>query len=110
MFLRDAALPFLFSAATLALVALVIAAALLARRKLRESRVPLSLVGRAASVEESLSPEGSVLVGGELWRARTESGRHVGRGERNVRVVGARGHLLVVAESGDAGARGREAR
>lgn len=122
MFLRDAALPFFFptplpalfllpppylrAVAALLLLALVIVVTLLALYKRRGARAPLALVGRAASVEESLSPEGSVMVGGELWRARTASGRHVGRGRANVRVVGARGHLLLVVERGETEARG----
>ncbi len=66
----------------------------------------VNLVGALASVEESLTPEGAVLVRGELWRARlkhsedaTEAGAYrrpiVGRGS-HVRVVGASGYLLEV--------------
>jgi membrane-bound ClpP family serine protease len=87
---------FCATAAALAVVALW-------SRKRRSAREPLALVGRAASVAEPLSPEGSVLVGGELWPALSDSGRHVGRGRANVRVVGARGHLLVVAECSEVG-------
>ncbi|HYN84302.1 MAG TPA: NfeD family protein [Pyrinomonadaceae bacterium] len=94
------AVAFALCAVTAAL-AVVAGVALLSWRKRRLARGPLALVGRAASVAQSLAPEGSVMVGGELWRARTESGRHVGRGEANVLVTGARGHLLVVAERGD---------
>ena len=60
------------------------------------SRSGLGLVGRVASVERELNPEGHVFIGGELWPARTLSGRRVGRGPAKVRVVGARGHLLEV--------------
>lgn len=123
MLLRAVALPFfasapprvLFSLTTTqllllaslscALLLLALAAALYLRKR-KGSREALSLVGRTASVEEPLSPEGSVLVGGELWRAVSASGAHVGRGRANVRVVGARGHLLLVVESGDADAQG----
>ncbi|HEX8686711.1 MAG TPA: NfeD family protein, partial [Pyrinomonadaceae bacterium] len=52
--------------------------------------------GRVASVERALDPEGFVLVRGELWRARSRRGVHVGRGAGNVRVVGARDCVLEV--------------
>lgn len=66
----------------------------------------VNLVGALASVEESLAPEGAVLVRGELWRARlkhsndaAEPDAHcsltVERGS-NVRIVGASGYLLEV--------------
>jgi membrane-bound serine protease (ClpP class) len=55
----------------------------------------LKLIGAVALVETNLEPEGAVLVRGELWRARTLTGTTVMSG-RDVRVVGARGHLLEV--------------
>lgn len=66
----------------------------------------VTLVGALASVEESLAPEGAVLVRGELWRARLKHSADaaqadarlsmiVERGSR-VRVVGASGYLLEV--------------
>ena len=67
----------------------------LSRHK-KSSRLPLRLVGRLASVERPLTPEGFVLLDGELWPARTQSGESVGRGLSNVRVVGASGHRLEV--------------
>jgi membrane protein implicated in regulation of membrane protease activity len=85
------------SAPALALLAHVIH---LSRRK-KSSRRPLRLVGRVASVERSLRPEGFVLIDGELWRARTTSGGTVASGSvehglSNVRVVGASGCVLEV--------------
>ena len=65
-------------------------------RQLKLSRRPLRLVGRVASVERALGPEGFVLVEGELWRARVRDGVRVGRGRLNVRVVGASGCVLEV--------------
>ncbi len=91
--------------AALALTLLIVsapAAALLAyvahasRQKKKSSRLPLKLVGRFASVESPLDPEGFVLLGGELWRARVRGAGSVGRGTSNVRVVGARDHVLEV--------------
>jgi|GEM_PF-1841722 len=55
---------------------------------------PLQLEGRIAVVLEALEPEGAVLVDGELWRARAQSGDRIARGR--VRIVGARGHWLEV--------------
>jgi membrane-bound ClpP family serine protease len=59
----------------------------------------VDLLGAMAVVETTLDPEGSVLVRGELWRARlarTTSIR-VERGQR-VRVVGAGGQYLLEVE------------
>jgi membrane-bound serine protease (ClpP class) len=65
-------------------------------RRQKSSRRPLGLVGSVASVERRLDPEGFVLVGGELWRARVREGGEVARGTSNVRVVGARDCVLEV--------------
>ena len=67
-----------------------------ARQKKRSSRMPLNLVGRVGSVERALDPEGFVLVGGELWRARVSGAKSVGRSAAVVRVVGASGCVLLV--------------
>ena len=55
----------------------------------------LELMGAIGAIEIALDPEGAVIVNGELWRARFTEGRGI-KGEINVRVVGARGHLLLV--------------
>ncbi|HEX8560893.1 MAG TPA: NfeD family protein [Pyrinomonadaceae bacterium] len=93
---------------TLLLMLLVLAAPALAAaaqvvhrsRQLKLSRRPLRLVGSVASVESPLEPEGFVLVGGELWRARARDGVRVGPGVANVRVVGARGCVVEVEPLG----------
>ena len=77
------------SAPAVALLAYVVHAS----REQKYSRLPLNLVGRVASVERALAPEGFVMVEGELWRAR--GGATCERGAR-VRVVGARGCVLLV--------------
>jgi membrane protein implicated in regulation of membrane protease activity len=84
------------SAPALALVAYVVHAS----RQRKYSRQPLRLVGRAASVERALDPEGFVLVEGELWRARARGVASVGRGDSNVRVVGASDCVLEVEPLG----------
>jgi membrane-bound serine protease (ClpP class) len=81
----------------LGLGALVLAAAsvaVLSRHK-KAATGQLKLMDTVAVVETTLEPEGSVLVRGELWRARAHSGMRIERGAR-VRVVGAGGHLLEV--------------
>jgi membrane-bound serine protease (ClpP class) len=88
----------------LALILLVSAAPALAflahvihrSRQAKLSRRPLKLVGRVATVERALSPEGFVLVEGELWRARAVEAGPVAREMSKVRVVGASGCVLEV--------------
>ena len=88
---------------TLALSLLVLAAPALAflahvvhrSRQLKLSRRPLKLVGRVAVVERALSPEGFVMLDGELWRARAVGGP-AARAASKVRVVGASGCELEV--------------
>ncbi|HWS53695.1 MAG TPA: NfeD family protein [Pyrinomonadaceae bacterium] len=82
----------ILSALALALVAYVF----LSSRHRKSSRLPFDLVGRTASVERLLNPEGFVLVDGELWPARARGGMRVGPGRDNVRVVGAAGSALEV--------------
>jgi len=76
---------------SIVIVCLVVAA--LSRHQKSAVR-PLQLEGRVAQVVKALEPEGAVLVGGELWRARTRNGDEIARGQ--VRIVGARGHWLEV--------------
>lgn len=75
------------------LIAIIWVAALSRHKKAATDR--LDLTAAVAVVETTLKPEGSVLIGGELWRARSHSGERVERGQ-TVRVVGASGHLLEV--------------
>lgn len=78
-------------------VGLTFALALIAAlsRHKKAARGELDLVGAVAFVETNLEPEGSVLVRGELWRARSRTGATL-RSGCNVRVVGASRHLLEV--------------
>lgn len=73
-------------------VVLIIAAA---SRHKKAATGKLNLMGATASVETTLEPEGSVLVHGELWRARSLAGLTIERGCK-VRIVGASDHLLEV--------------
>lgn len=82
--------------ATLFAVGLIIALVIVAVSRHRKAATgALDLMGALASVETTLEPEGSVLIRGELWRARARTGANVERG-RTVRVVGASNHLLEV--------------
>ena len=55
----------------------------------------IELVGAIGLVETTLEPEGSVMIRGELWRARSRASGNIQRGQK-VRVVGAREHLIEV--------------
>lgn len=55
----------------------------------------LSLVGSSAFVALELSPEGAILIRGELWRARSTDGTRIAP-QTTVQVVGLQGHLLLV--------------
>jgi membrane-bound serine protease (ClpP class) len=87
----------LFLILFLAALAPLAYAAVVSRHK-KSAGKPLRLVGRVASVETPLEPEGFVLVDGELWRARVRGGLAVRGG--SVRVVGARDSVLEVEQVG----------
>jgi membrane-bound serine protease (ClpP class) len=55
----------------------------------------IQLVGSRGHVEAELAPEGTVLVHGELWRARSADGINIAS-NTIVQVVGLSGHLLLV--------------
>lgn len=75
-----------------ALVAAVVAA--LSRHK-KAGAGEIKLVGEIAMVETSLAPEGTVIVRGELWRARSNDGSIISPRAR-VRVVGFKDFLALV--------------
>jgi membrane protein implicated in regulation of membrane protease activity len=80
----------------IALFAALLAALVAAASRCKKNVVgELDLIGRIAIVEESLEPEGAVLVDGELWRSGARQEVPLPRGTR-VRIVGARRHLLLV--------------
>ena len=83
-----------FAAALIGVLALALIIVALSRHK-KGALGELNLLGAHASVETTLEPEGSVLVRGELWRARSRTGVNIERG-RAVRVVGASQYLLEV--------------
>jgi membrane-bound serine protease (ClpP class) len=75
-----------------AIAAVVIA--VLSRHKKAATRT-LRLVGEVAQVDSQLDPEGTVLVSGELWRAKSKNGGFISSHQR-VRVVGFQELLLLV--------------
>ena len=87
----------LFVVAILAAAAFAACAAFASRRHKQGARGEVNLVGRTATVERDLRPEGAVLVAGEVWPARTRTGRSLSRAEcPRVRVVGVGSHWLEV--------------
>jgi membrane-bound ClpP family serine protease len=88
-------LPLIVFIAALSLVAVAALAA--ASRHKKSAGTPLDFIGRVGTIEKDLTPEGAVLVAGELMTARSRTGEKILResGTR-VRIVGARGHCLVV--------------
>lgn len=55
----------------------------------------IKLIGESGDVETKLDPVGTVIVCGELWRARTLDGASV-EAHTRVRVVGIEDHLALV--------------
>jgi membrane-bound serine protease (ClpP class) len=85
---------FTFFLILVGLIGATVTLAALSRHKKRAAG-SLDLPNALAVVETTLQPEGSVLVRGELWRARSRTGSTIER-SRSVRVVRASGHLLEV--------------
>lgn len=76
-----------------AALATVVVAALYHHKK--TSTGDIKLLGETALVDTKLDLEGTVLVRGELWRARSSNGASVPPHAR-VRIVGFQEHLLLV--------------
>jgi membrane-bound serine protease (ClpP class) len=88
--------PVIFLIVLVSAVLMVVLAAIAALSRHRKAATgELDLMGAIACVETTLKPEGSVLVHGELWCARSRTGATV-RSGRAVRVIGASCHLLEV--------------
>lgn len=64
-------------------------------RHKRASAGEVKLIGELGQVETKLEPEGTVIVCGELWRARSIDGTFIAA-ETRVRAVGIHGHLVMV--------------
>lgn len=93
------AMKFLILVGILALtIALSVAIVIALYRHKNASTRSIHVVGETGEVASDLVPEGTVLVHGELWRARSGDGSTLDARTR-VRVVGVEGHLLVVDPS-----------
>jgi membrane-bound serine protease (ClpP class) len=55
----------------------------------------VNLIGELAHVDSKLDPEGTVLVRGELWRARSRDGSAIPSHTR-VRITSFQDHLVLV--------------
>ena len=87
---------FLILIAILALtVALSLAIVVALYRHKKASIGPVLVIGETGEVDSDLVPEGTVLVHGELWRARSRDGSTLS-GKTSIRVIGVEGHLMVV--------------
>ena len=78
------------------LIAILLTA--LSRHK-RAGTGDITLIGAIAHVDRRLDPEGTVIIGGELWRARSKDGDVISSRTR-VRVVGFK-DLLALVEISD---------
>jgi membrane-bound serine protease (ClpP class) len=78
---------------TVATCALGLVVALYAHK--RAASGDLKLIGEAGYVDNQLSPTGTVLVNGELWRAKSANGSTLDSRTR-VRVVGFANQLAIV--------------
>ena len=72
---------------------LLVLAALSRHKKSATSEI--RLMGSRAQVDSPLVPEGTVLIQGELWRARSADGSNIAS-HTIVKVVGLSGHLVLV--------------
>ncbi|MBA3568236.1 MAG: NfeD family protein [Pyrinomonadaceae bacterium] len=77
-----------------ACLALLLIVAAMSRHK-KSATGEIHLVGSRARVDAELAPEGTVLIQGELWRARSADGSSIAS-HTIVEVVGLSGYLLLV--------------
>src|SRR6267142_3894529 len=66
-------------------------------RRKKTMKGGLPLIGSSAIVDQSLNPEGTVIVRGELWNACSSHGQLI-VAQTRVSVVRLRDHLLVVED------------
>ncbi len=87
----------LLTAALVTLLVLGVSALLVAAlwRHKKSATGPLTLSGARGRVHDALTPEGAVLVNGELWPARAADGQHL-PANTAIRVIGAAGTGLEV--------------
>jgi membrane-bound serine protease (ClpP class) len=79
--------------AFISLIALVVVIALYRHKKAAAGEV--RLIGELCQVNTSLSPDGTVVAQGELWKARSIDGTLI-KAPTLARIVGFQDHLLLV--------------
>lgn len=89
---------FLIPAILVTCLGLLLAVLAAVSRHKKSAAGKLSLIGSSALITSELNPEGAVLVGGELWRARSTDGTRIAA-QTSVHVVDLQGHLLLVKRS-----------
>jgi membrane-bound serine protease (ClpP class) len=77
-----------------ACVAVLVITAAISRHK-KSATSDIQLIGSRGQVDAELGPEGTVLIHGELWRARSADGTNIAS-HTMVHIVGLSGHLLLV--------------
>ena len=85
------------TAVTAAFFSFIVIMALRAQRQKTTTGVE-GLIGQIGTVRTSLTPEGSVLVGGELWSAHCEDGAEPGD---KVRILAVKGLMLFVSQENE---------
>ena len=80
-----------------ALIGLAIVIALYRHKRMSSGEV--RLIGDLCQVKTSLTPDGTVIVQGELWPARSIDGTFIAPPDL-ARVVGTQDHLLLVKVDG----------
>jgi len=79
-------------------VLLPVTLVVLSSRRHKRRLLTNPLKASSALVDKPLSPNGSVLINGELWLACSATGKSIPTGSR-VTIVGINQHLLLVSQS-----------
>lgn len=82
-------------ASLLFLLVLSIIVFILRRHHLKGATQSFDVIGKCGTVHTSLAPQGSILIDGELWLARTANDAYLPVGQ-SVRAVRTAGHVLIV--------------
>jgi len=80
--------------AAIASLLLIVLVALLSLRK-RFANGDVKLIGASARVETALTPDGTVIVSGELWQAQSTNGEFI-PAQCLVRIIGVQDLSLLV--------------
>jgi membrane-bound ClpP family serine protease len=80
--------------AAIATLLLIVLVAFLSLRK-RFANRDVNLIGASARVETALTPDGTVIVCGEIWPAQSTNGEFISA-QRLVRVIGVKDLSLLV--------------